>query len=264
VDFVEPEEITTMSKLPFFAVLGLAACLDPQESPTTPESAGAATQNATVAMSTVATIAGPFATAPSDQGADGGATEDSVETNAMAGLDNPGCVSFAWSGLTASVTFDNCMTNGHTLSGTIRASVALAPKKSIRLDLEQLTYDARSIDGFIALSWTEGALGIDADLTNAQSEHLAVTDFTIAGTASTIAVSGSVSGDDGNGERDLTASAVTFLRGDCSPSSGSLAYFDGTDTVTATFLPTTPADGIVEIQIGAAPAVPVKALPVCR
>ena len=63
---------------------------------------------------------------------------------------------------------------------------------------------------------------------------------------------------------DATLSGVTWVSGECLPSSGSLTYEDGTyGTVTVTFLPTTPTAGTVQIQYGMFPAFETDLLTAC-
>ncbi len=186
--------------------------------------------------------------------------EDAVATNSI--VTEAACVTFDWSGLTASITFTDCTleATGLPLDGGITFTVTINPT-SFALDFEQLTMGPSTVDGSVAVSFTgDGMLGrtTTADLT--LSDGAETTHFTLTGGRLDVEA-GSVSA---NGSGTISTSAldaayevddVSWAQGDRCPSGGTLALDqEGLPNVTVTFLPTTPSDGAVEVQIGSFPS----------
>jgi len=181
------------------------------------------------------------------EGAIGG---DSVVTD-------PLCVGYSWAGLSVTVTFTGCIleTTGQSLDGSVTLAVTLSPA-AFSMTLGSLTIDGESFTGTVALVWVEGRLGplLDVDMTyesGGASTHLVLDDISVTTTAASASISGTGSLDTGTAY-SLTMTGLTWQTGDCLPTSGSVMTPDlGPFPVTVSFLSTTPADGIANVQVGA-------------
>ncbi len=197
------------------------------------------------------------------------ATENAISGNSV--VTDPACVAYAWAGLSVTVTFTGCVLEmtGDSLDGVVALGVTLNPA-AFTMTLDGLAIGGDSFDGSASLTWTDGAgpsPALDVDLTytsGGSSTHLVLQDVAVEATATSASVSGSGTLETGGVSATLTLDAVTWQTGECHPTSGSLTYEDGGPfPVTITFLPTTPADGIVEVQVNGFPSAPVELLAPC-
>ena len=202
------------------------------------------------------------------------AVEDGVATNSV--VTDEACVGFAWDGLTATITFTNCVLEetGEPLNGSVTLGVAFHPTV-FTLSFSGLSSGTRSMDGSLTLN-VGGSCSSDdpscmacgdmdvtcsrermpqqtltGNLTVAEqgSTTFSIDSLTIRVGGATTEVSGTLS----TPESTVTASTVTWNIGECLPSSGSLALDSG---ASITFQDDTPQTGTVLVQIPPLPAFP--------
>jgi adhesin HecA-like repeat protein len=185
--------------------------------------------------------------------------EDAVATNSI--VTSAACVTFDWSGLTVSVTFDACTleATGLPLDGAITLTATIKPT-AFSLAFEQLTMGTSSVDGTVAVSFVgEGMMGrtTTADLT--VTEDGATTQFTL--TDGRLDVEDGVITANGSGtiatstvDASYEVDGVRWAQGEKCPSGGTLTL-DEADLprITVTFFPTTPSDGTVDVKVGNLP-----------
>jgi len=244
----------------FLVGLTLVGCGSDPSNPATQQQFAVTTAQG---VSGVVALTAPLA--PQAQMLQGSATDGAVRAlvqegiSGPAGVDGSSCVSFAWSGLSVTITFNQCVTRstGQTLNGSITLSAMLVPTQ-LSLTLSQLTLGSDSLDGSLTLSVNEGSpTTISANLSYQSasgSAHLLLDRVTVTTGATGISLSGSGSTSTGSLSGDFTLNSVTWARGQCLPSSGSLVLtVAGGPPLTVTFLPTTPTQG--EVQINGQPQV---------
>jgi len=172
-----------------------------------------------------------------------------------------GCTTFAWDGLSVTITFDACTAEetGLPLDGSLTLAVSINPT-TFSFTFTDLTIGTTSIAGSLSLAFTGGGdLGgtarqtVNADLT-IDDVHLVLTDLQVAGNGAAYTLSGTGSIQTPAVDADLTFDQVAWNTGDCRPSGGSVAFSSPGLTGTAEFLPTTPADGVVRITIPPLPS----------
>jgi hypothetical protein len=196
-------------------------------------------------------------------GGDGGGGADSRETQQaiQGGFDGQSCVSFAWTGAAAELTFEECIMpqTGTYVDGGLSLGVALFPTR-LTVGFEELTVDDLSLDGSFTLELPqEGTpgVGLDADLTWAragETANLTLTDARVVHASGSTTLDGSGSVSSGLMSASVAMSALQW-QGRCLPQSGSVtAQSPNLPPATLTFLSTTPDDGIVSMQVGNLPA----------
>ncbi|MBI5501898.1 MAG: hypothetical protein HY907_16765 [Deltaproteobacteria bacterium] len=186
----------------------------------------------------------------------------------------PTCATYAWSGTSATVTLSGCTleTTGEPVSGTVTLAVVLRPA-AFDLSFGSLTIGTTTLDGSVTLHAGGSDLGgaeptLDADLTYSDgttTTHLVASGLGVTATTTAVAVSGTFTVESGGTTTTLEATAVSWAAGECLPSSGTLQATGSAFPlpVTVTFLTTTPADGIVQVQVGSFPSANVPLLPPC-
>ena len=186
--------------------------------------------------------------------------EDAVATNSI--VTDGGCVTFDWSGLSASITFTNCTleATGLPLDGGLSFAVTINPT-AFALDLDQLTVGPSTVDGSVAVNFTgDGMLGrtTSADITltdGASTTHFTLEDGRLDVGERSISARGTGTITTGAIDAAYDADDVTWLQGDKCPSSGTIMLEQvGLPAITLTFLPTTPTDGAVEVKVGSFPS----------
>lgn len=251
---------------------------DSDSDPGTPESAAPFAAAFSQGAGSAVALGAPLVTHGTDLEGRDAAGEDDAHTAVENGVSrdsvvtDPACVAYSWAGLSVTITFTDCVleTTGQSLDGALTLAVELAPVV-FTLTFDSLAIDADTTDGTIALSWTgpDGSpgVGFDVDLTYTTAgaaSHIVLQDFTVIADATSAVIAGSGSLQSGAIDASFDATDVTWTTGNCHPTSGSVEYEDGGAwPVTITFLPTTPADGIVEVQVGPFPSAPVALLSAC-
>lgn len=174
-------------------------------------------------------------------------------------LENPECVTLTWVGLTATITYNQCInSDGATINGAITLGLQLIPLRFF-VAFDQLTVDTVSYDGEIGLAFT-GPVGmrsvsLDADFSynDGTQNELDLSNLSIAVNQVTggtnVVVNGSGSVVTPEVSATVQAGGITW-DGECLPTSGSLAYNSGLTAATITFLETTPVDGEVIVSVG--------------
>ncbi len=184
------------------------------------------------------------------------------------------CASYVWSGLSVMATFAGCTleSTGESIDGDLAIAVQFFPSR-IALTFTDLTVGATSVTGMLSLN-VGGACG-GADLgcmpcrdTDAECMAAAETQSTLTGSLTVtssgttvldvadVTVTSDTTGITASGELSIDGAAITadalhWAAGSCLPSSGTATLTSSMTTIT--FLSTTPADGIVEVRIGALP-----------
>ena len=171
------------------------------------------------------------------------------------------CASFQWSGgLSGTVTFTNCTlaATGQTVDGALGVTIKLRPMTEVTLSFSQLTVQGNTYDGSlkVAVSGAPATVTLTADLTYLAADgetSVTLENVTVTHTKGVTVLDGK-----GSVTRAATTAFVarklTWLKGDSLPSSGTLTLTQGSLTAVITFLPTTPATGVVLVQIGSLPA----------
>jgi hypothetical protein len=191
----------------------------------------------------------------------GGADSPETQEAIQGGFDGESCVSFAWTGAAAELTFEECIMpeTGTYVDGGLSLGVALFPTR-LTVGFEELTVDDLSLDGSFTLEFPqEGTpgIGLDADLewTKAgETAGLTLTAARIVHAPGSTTLDGSGSVSSGLASASVTMSALQW-QGRCLPQSGSVtAQSPNVPAATLTFLSTTPDDGIVTMQVAGLPA----------
>ena len=221
---------------------------------------------------------------------DAPARENQTRTDVESGVSGssvvepPGCAAFSWSGLSAVVTFTGCTleVTGETIDGSLGLAATFFPT-TFTVTVTGLTVGTVQVDGTLALN-VGGACGggdlgctpcADADPTCAASrvnQQTLVGSLTVRSGGTTVleltaltlaidATGATATGDAVLNGTALTATGVHWNTGECLPSSGTVELTASGTTIT--FLPTTPADGIVEVRIGGWPPFPQALFPPC-
>ncbi len=186
------------------------------------------------------------------------------------------CVAYLWDGLSVTVTFTDCVleATGGSLDGAVTLAVTLVPLE-FTMTLADLQIDGTGFDGELSLAWSGGGdLGggnptrvYTVDLTftaEGGATTLVLEDVTVESSGGTVTIDGAGSLDVGTVVASFTMAAIGWETGNCLPTSGSITYDDGGPfPVTLTFLPNTPIDGIVRVQVGGFPAVEQPLLTPC-
>lgn len=188
----------------------------------------------------------------------GGGDGDTQQLMAASALTNPECVSSAWEGLTITVTYNQCMDeDGTTIHGGLSLGVTLVPLR-FSIQFDQLAVDATTYNGSFSIGFS-GPQGnrttkIDADLSiasSATSKSVQLEQMSLTVTEASLVLDGAGGFSDSQTSVSFDATAVTVATGDCLPTSGTLAYDDGTFDVVIGFLATTPTTGEVSVSSGA-------------
>jgi len=180
-----------------------------------------------------------------------------------------GCVSLSWSLSTATVHFDDCHIpdTDQLLDGSISVRVRIVDP-AVVVTLDHLTLGARDFHGSVTArargTLSAPELGIDAELTLAgASATVAVSGLAVHASVDGVTVSGGGAVTAPDVDATVTVSQLHWSRGDCLPSSGSVALVDGNLRGVITFLATTPATGVVRLRIEPLPATTVAMFPPC-
>jgi hypothetical protein len=188
-----------------------------------------------------------------------------MEQSVAAGADStaPGCTTLTWlGGLAAKLHFEDCPTGHGTVNGDVSIGVSLLPTR-LSISFDQLVVEGKSLNGFGMITFHPNVVTVDADFTfqeGSESTRIALDGMTATSNASGMTLTGSGELQVGPLDGSFTLLAPSWKPGECMPSSGS-ATFKQKYFVPGTFLPSTPDDGIIQIQIGASPPYP-QQLPV--
>jgi len=215
--------------------------------------------------------------------------EDSVSGSSI--VTDAACTTYAWTELTATITFTDCVleATGETLDGIVELTVTLYPT-TFQATLTSLVVGDLTMDGTVQLvlggRCREGdasctpcrdgdatcarmreeqrTLLVDVSFTyDGEDTSLAVDSLGVEADATGATLSGNGSVTTTSADATFTASMLHWNQGECLPSSGTLTYDDGTLAATITFLPTTPDDGVVQVQVGMLPPFEEMLLPPC-
>ena len=195
----------------------------------------------------------------------------------MSVVEPPTCASYAWMGSEVDVTFTGCTleATGESLDGSIHAAVSFFPTR-FALTFTDLRVGATEVDGMVTLNVGGRCAGTDlgctpcmgtdlecmamaeeqtsitgsVTITSGGTTVLALDDVTVTSDPTGVTANGTFTIDG----TSVTASSLHWATGECLPSSGTAML--PTPPTTITFLPTTPADGTVQVQVGSFPAFP--------
>ena len=145
----------------------------------------------------------------------------------------------------------------HTTNLVCAASLLLLAAACGGLEEEELSGDTReSTAAVTSASGAAATVTLTADLTYLAADgetSVTLENVTVTHTKGVTVLDGK-----GSVTRAATTAFVarklTWLKGDSLPSSGTLTLTQGSLTAVITFLPTTPATGVVLVQIGSLPA----------
>ncbi|MFH1434294.1 MAG: hypothetical protein ABIJ56_01135 [Pseudomonadota bacterium] len=259
-----------------FAILA-ASCGNQEAGEEIPESATTLAMTATTATETAAALGTPLVESTAEFNRDRpGDTEvreeveDAVAENSI--VTDPGCVTFEWDRLTATVTFTGCETelNNLALDGTVILTVTVQPEASIRLAFDDLSVDGHAFSGSIGIESSgtreNPEVTLTASLTWTSSDGAATIVFdgaTVAMSEEQAVISGEGHVTTSSLDSDFTMSGLTWKRGECLPTSGSISYTENSKTIVITFLETTPGTGVVQVTVGSLPARDVEMFEPC-
>lgn len=172
-----------------------------------------------------------------------------------AALSDPACVSFAWAGLTATVTYDQCVSEetGAVIDGGITVGMTLIPV-SFSITFDNLTIGPNLFDGTVSLTFRGTAPNITTELAfdlvvdDGTNNSIDLDQATLTVATGSVTVDGTGTFSNANSSSTFTATQVNWS-GDCLPTSGTVDFDDGTFFGTAEFLPTTPTLGEVRIIV---------------
>jgi hypothetical protein len=191
-----------------------------------------------------------------------GEAQDAGEHGMSGGsvVEPPGCATYEWSGLTATVTFAGCTAEAINLpiDGSVLFAISLDPT-SFTVEFTDLTLGGLGLDGLVRLSVTgqrfTRAVTLDAeDLTISSTGlnaaiQLADVTVTVPDTHASTTIDGSGSITNASLSADLTLNDLTWETGDTLPSDGSVDVTSSGLSGTVTFLPTTPQDCVVHVVL---------------
>ena len=191
--------------------------------------------------------------------ADGRArVEKAISGNSV--VTDKSCVTYNWKGLSGTVAFLGCTleVNGKSLDGTVNVTIVIKPDTSVTLSFTQLKVGSTTFSGSLKVGFSKAGITatMTADLSYTSTDGK--TTLTLKGI--TVAYTGGVATINGQGhiksdklDTDFTAANVSWKKGDCLPSAGTLTMEYGGATVVITFLSTTPQTGKAQVQIGNLP-----------
>jgi hypothetical protein len=175
-----------------------------------------------------------------------------IQTRAMTTMP---CATVSLSGTTVTVTAaaPGCTgTNGVTFSGTIAATVTSASGTlTVTLVLTNVVFDGNATSGTITFVTTNGTTFQVTFATTRNSK-------TVSGTLTAVGATGQIttSGNVVNGSTSAVLTNVLWKKGDCYPSSGTIAVTVGKLTTTYAFSASTPSTGTVTTARGASMQLP--------
>ena len=196
---------------------------------------------------------------PDDAGTEPPPTPDQVKTTIgddVTGGAPSACVSFMWTtGLSATVTFNGCQYGTTSVNGQLGLAVTLSPT-TFAFTFSDLKVDSVKIDGSATLRFggTELAPSTSID-TNVSFDVGGTTQLKLSFVTATRSPTGTIL----DGAGSLTTGGASWVfsmaqvdwnKGDCHPSSGSAILDQGLIPITIGFLPKTPAEGVVSLQLG--------------
>lgn len=176
------------------------------------------------------------------------------------------CVTFDWSALTATVTFDSCTFEqiGKPVSGTVVATISFMPA-TIALDLQSVSVGDRTVDGNVDLTFAVEGLSADASLTYDYGGTSTQVDMDVlvmvAGESALL--NGTATFSAGGSTTSVELGDITWNKGVCHPTSGTADFEEADRTVTVQFLEMTPVTGEVAITLPPAPTAVVALLEPC-
>lgn len=172
-----------------------------------------------------------------------------------AALTDPGCITFSWAGLTATIDYNQCVSEetGQVIDGGLTVGMTLIPVTFFST-MDNLTIGGTLFDGTVSLSFSGVSpnvtteLAFDLVVDNGASSQIDLDNATLAVNAGSVTVDGAGTFSNETISATFTATAVTWT-GDCLPTSGTVDFDDGTFFGTAEFLSTTPTTGEVHVII---------------
>ena len=246
------------------SVLALGACTqntDEEPEPVSQAQAQQAIQSIQEGTAAAVAVVNPFVT--KEKALSQAQSEEAVKSEVQSGTSSPdssqpSCTEVTWlGGLSANFSFNQCPTkSGGTVNGDLSLGISFLPTR-FAIGFKQLQFDDKMLDGFGMITFQTGKTTLDADFTYTSpgaSTYINLNGVTVTvdPTGTTLNGSGALKLGSLNGSFSLAA--PRWKKGDCMASSGSLTYTQVNSVpVTATFLPTSPADGVVQIQIGSLP-----------
>jgi len=226
-------------------------------------------------------LAGPLATDARMLGELGDAADDDttirqrvrngVADNSI--VDQASCVSFNWTLRRVVLTFTDCTSEhtGLTIDGRLTMQVRLSPVR-LEMSFTNLRIGGIAFDGTVDLR-VAGALmafriSTDVDLTwtiDEETSHVVLDNVTvdIDLPAATVGLSGVFSLDAFGLSTSGRLIDVNWALPDCHPSSGRARFDLESVAAIVHFLPETPTEGIVSVQLPPFPATQMMLLPVC-
>ena len=180
----------------------------------------------------------------------------------------PSCSELTWlGGLSARITFDGCPTSsGGTVDGDMTLGIGLFPTR-FAIGFDDLRVDGSTLDGSGTITFQKGLTTLDADfayVNGGEATRIVLDGVSIQVGASGTTLAGSGYLKVGPLDGDFALGNPTWRSGDCIASSGSITYSDVSGvSITGRFLPTTPDDGVVEVQIGSLAPYPYQLIQPC-
>jgi hypothetical protein len=177
-----------------------------------------------------------------------------IQGNAAVALGTCGTASLAGTTVTVAFAAGGCtLPSGITATGSISLSASVAAGTvTVDVSFDAVRIGTYAIDGTASLSTSNGtSYSVMLDLT---SEGRTIAgDLTVTASLAALTISGNLTTQRAGGpERMLTIAGLTWNRGDCYPSAGTITVGVGALEQTVTFTRTTASTGEVTITFGRA------------
>lgn len=222
--------------------------------------AATATQGSEAALSVAEPFAGELNQRPRDRLGDGELRDRIAAAIAVWGeRADQRCVSVEWAELTATVTFDQCVSpnSGHSIDGSVTLVAAPAPDRALSISFEALSIDACVATGHLDLAASgevpASAIQIEAQLAVDCADPAYALELSgiRSASAESVQLEGAAALTQDGVTQSFSLDAVVRTRGDCLPSSGSFTYTTERGVpVVITFLEQTPETGVVLVKLG--------------
>ncbi len=179
------------------------------------------------------------------------------------------CFTINWSGLTANINFKSCTlrATGEVIDGGCILALKIKPKTQLAATFNHLKIGGRELNGSIKVDIGGGFKPVltsnVAFTTDGGAAAVTTQALSVSFSSTSTVVNGQLNAESAQYDSVLTAKELTWKPGQCLPSSGTLTYQEGGESIVLTFLSSTPATGEVSLQVGALPPVTAALLTPC-
>jgi hypothetical protein len=142
------------------------------------------------------------------------------------------------------------LAGGTQISGTVNLGVSEASgTTTIALTLTSVVVNGEALSGQASFATTNGStFNVTSSMTSGAKVHAST--LTIIGGSSSFSISGTATVTESGSTSNVTLTNVVHTKGECYATSGSMTVAKGGTSEVLTFEPSTPATGVVSVQIG--------------